>query len=152
MNRFFVSFFIIIALLVTACEISEKEAEEAYQNALIYQKQSRNDSKKREDALYFFGVASKNEKFRKLEVAFGLYQNAAYMLIEKGDNIDLDTKNKYYKSIIAGVTILSEIKRESSEYDQSSLEKARIRNGADAYAKKIAQVLKNEKPALFSLL
>lgn len=135
----------IAVLILFGCGSSEEEADYNYKNAMEHYSQINKNPEKRKDALYFFNLAVKNEKYKTVSTAKYIYSLASEILIAN-TNITIDDKFELTKNIIKGVEILIDLEEKSNGVDNKELieEAGKIVNSDDSIYVMIRKIL-NEK-------
>ncbi len=89
------------------CGQDVKEADDNYKNAIVYYSKINKQPDKKEDALYFFLLSAKSEKYNNVKTAKCIYNLAADVLKNKPD-ITLDDKFRLNDNILFAIEILIE--------------------------------------------
>ncbi len=98
-------FGLMVFLFLVACGVSEKEADNAYQNATEHLQASKKNPAKKEDALYFYLIAIENNKYKNTDNAIIIANLAADIYANK-NNISLDDRFRLEKNIVTACKLL----------------------------------------------
>lgn len=97
--------YLLLTLVLISCGNSDEEADYNYKNAMEHYNKINKNAEKRKDALYFFNLAVKSDKYKTVSIAKHIYTLAAEILIAD-NNLTIDDKYKLTDDIINGVEIL----------------------------------------------
>ena len=92
-------------VLFCFCSDDIKEADNNYKNAVEYYSKINKQPDKKEDALYFYVLAAKSEKYKTVETAKLVYTLAADILLNN-KKLTIDDKFRLNDDILFGITIL----------------------------------------------
>ncbi len=109
-----------LVFAIVSCGSNVEEADYNYQNAMEHYSQINKNPEKRKDALYFFNLAAKNDKYKTVGVARYIYKLAAEILIAN-KNITIDEKFELTKNILDGIEILISQNETINDLDKNVL-------------------------------